>query len=97
MIVPAETMRFLVISMKAAWTNGRTHPLTEMQFIFMVISCFSIKKGGGGVGFEIRYCYLFLVPAPKQTRPDTRPSIACGWAGAAMPKNRRKNLFFTKG
>ena len=30
------------------------------------------------------------------TRPDTRPSVACGWAGAVMPKNRRKSDFLRK-
>ena len=28
------------------------------------------------------------------TRPDTRPSVAYGWAGAVMLKNRRKSYFY---
>ena len=31
------------------------------------------------------------------TRPDTRPSVACGWAGAVMLKNRRKSNFYQIG
>ena len=29
-----------------------------------------------------------------KTRPDTRPSVAYGWAGAVMLKNRRKRYFY---
>ena len=36
----------------------------------------------------------FLERMSKKTRPDTRPSVACGWAGAVMLKNRRKIYFY---
>ena len=39
--------------------------------------------------FKNRFTYT-------RTRPDTWPSLACGWAGAVMLKNRGKSVFFTK-
>ena len=41
------------------------------------------------------FAYSSLV-VNARTRPDTRPSVTCGWAGAVMPKNRRKSYFLWK-
>ena len=36
----------------------------------------------------------FLEMMSKKTRPDTRPSVACGWAEAVMLKNWQKRYFY---
>ena len=43
--------------------------------------------------FEV-WVHFGSTTAPKQTRPDTRPSVMYGWAGAVILKNRQKTYFY---